>query len=123
MVQQHTALRFLAKIRKKKRKKEERRIGQTRRNSLHLNVPQTPVKSGFSKPREAAMDKPVIFLHGFSEKVLFDLIGAVKEAARKAGIDPGHIAFASSTPTNLNWKICDLIREVRQEHQMLQKKT
>jgi hypothetical protein len=84
---------------------------------------QNPVKSGFSpKPREAAMDNPVIFLHGFSETVLFDLIKAVKEAARKAGVDPGCIAFASSTPTNLNWKIKDLIQEVRQEHQVMQKK-
>jgi hypothetical protein len=66
------------------------------------------------------MDNPVVFLHGFSDKVLFDLIKAVKEAARTAGVDPGHIAFASSTPTNLNWKIKDLIQEVRQEHQLME---
>ncbi|MDR1240022.1 MAG: DUF3783 domain-containing protein [Treponema sp.] len=68
---------------------------------------------------EEGMDGPVVFLHGFSEKVLFDLIAAVKDAARKTGADPGHIAFASSTPTNLNWKMKDLIREVRQEHEQM----
>ncbi|MDR0759569.1 MAG: DUF3783 domain-containing protein [Treponema sp.] len=66
------------------------------------------------------MDNPVVFLHGFSEQVLFEAIKAVKEAVRHAGADPGHIAFASSTPTNLNWKLNDLIREVRKEHQMMQ---
>jgi hypothetical protein len=65
------------------------------------------------------MDNPVIFLHGFSDTVLFELVKAVKEAARKAGVDPGLIAFASSTPTNLDWNIKDLIREVRQEHEMM----
>jgi hypothetical protein len=62
------------------------------------------------------MDTPVVFLHGFSDKVLFELIRALKAAARNAGVDPGLIAFASSTPTNLNWKVGDLIREVRAEH-------
>jgi hypothetical protein len=62
---------------------------------------------------------PVVFLHGFSDTVLFKLIKAVKQAAREAGVDPGLIAFASSTPRNLDWKIKDLIREVRQEHEMM----
>jgi hypothetical protein len=68
------------------------------------------------------MDNPVVLLHGFSDAVLFKLITAVKTAARDAGIDPGLIAFASSTPVNLDWKIKDLIREVRQEHEMMTKK-
>jgi hypothetical protein len=66
--------------------------------------------------------EPVVFFHGFSDKILFDLIKAVKEAARTAGVDPSLIAFTSSTPTNLNWKIKDLIREVRQEHEMMKKR-
>jgi hypothetical protein len=65
------------------------------------------------------MDNPVVFLHGFSDTVLFELVKAVKTAAREAGVDPGLIAFASSTPTNLNWKINDLIREVRREHEAM----
>jgi hypothetical protein len=66
--------------------------------------------------------EPLVFLHGFSDTVLFELIKAVKKAAREAGVDPGLIAFASSTPTNLDWKIKDLIREVREEHRMMTEK-
>lgn len=65
------------------------------------------------------MDNPVVFLHGFSDKTLFDLVAAIKKAARDGGIDPSAIAFASSTPTNLNWKVKDLIREVRKEHRTM----
>jgi hypothetical protein len=68
------------------------------------------------------MDNPVVFLHGFSDTVLFELVEAVKKAAREAGVDPGLIAFASSTPNNMDWKIKDLIREVRQEHKMMTEK-
>ncbi|MDR0879013.1 MAG: DUF3783 domain-containing protein [Treponema sp.] len=68
------------------------------------------------------MDNPVVFLHGFSEKALFDVVKAVKDAARAADIDPESIAFASSTPTNMGWKIADLVREVRQEHELMKKK-
>ena len=66
--------------------------------------------------------EPVVCLHGFSEQVLFEIVKAVKEAARHTGADPGLIAFASSTPTNLNWKLKDLIREVRAEHDKMQGK-
>jgi hypothetical protein len=67
--------------------------------------------------------EPVVFLHGFSDTVLFELIKAVKKAARDGGIDPGLIAFASSTPNNMDWKIKDLIREVRREHEELRGKS
>jgi uncharacterized protein YqgV (UPF0045/DUF77 family) len=65
------------------------------------------------------MDNPVVFLHGFSETALFDMVKAVKNAAREANIDPESIAFASSTPTNMEWKIKNLVRAVRQEHEMM----
>jgi hypothetical protein len=68
------------------------------------------------------MDNPVVFLHGFSEKVLFDLVEAIKRAARDGGIDPGAIVFASSTPANLDWKVRDLIREVREEHTAMKRR-
>lgn len=68
------------------------------------------------------MDNPVVFLHGFSDTLLFDMVKAVKKAARETGIDPDSIAFASSTPVNMEWKIKDLIRELRQEHKMVTQK-
>jgi hypothetical protein len=66
---------------------------------------------------EIAKEEPVVFLHGFEGDALMAIIQAVKKAAPRAGIDPAAIAFASSTPTNREWKIKDLIREVRQEHE------
>jgi hypothetical protein len=48
---------------------------------------------------------------------------AVKAAAEGAGIDPASIAFSSSTPTNLQWKVQDLIAEVREEHEYMKNKS
>lgn len=54
----------------------------------------------------------VIYLHGFEKDDLFKVIRAIK-----AAVDyPGEIAFSTSTPTNLNWKIKDMIAEVREDH-------
>jgi len=54
----------------------------------------------------------VIYLHGFEKDDLFKVIKAVK-----AAVDyPGEIAFSTSTPTNLEWKIKDMIAEVREDH-------
>lgn len=54
----------------------------------------------------------VIYLHGFEKDDLFKVIRAIK-----AEVDnPGEIAFSTSTPTNLEWKIKDMIAEVREDH-------
>lgn len=65
------------------------------------------------------MENPVVFLHGFSREQLFTIMRAVKTAAEGTGIDPSAIAFSSSTPTNLQWKVQDLIAEVREEHEYM----
>ena len=65
------------------------------------------------------MDNPVVFFHGFDREELFVLMNALKMAAAATDIDPASIAFASSTPNNLDWKIKKLIREVRREHERL----
>jgi hypothetical protein len=67
-------------------------------------------------------EEPVVFLHGFEGDALMTIIQAVKQAAPQAGIDPADIAFASSTPTNREWKVRNLIREIRKEHTYLLKK-
>jgi tRNA U34 5-carboxymethylaminomethyl modifying GTPase MnmE/TrmE len=57
-------------------------------------------------------EERVIYLHGFERDDLFKIIKAIK-----ASIDyPGEIAFSTSTPTNLEWKIKDMIAEVREDH-------
>jgi hypothetical protein len=66
--------------------------------------------------------EPVVFLHGFSQETLFKIVDAVKTAAKEAGVDPGSIAFASSTVNNMEWKIRKLIREVRKEHEQMRKR-
>ncbi|MDR1318134.1 MAG: DUF3783 domain-containing protein [Treponema sp.] len=65
------------------------------------------------------MEDPVVFFHGFEEKELFAMIDALKKAASGMGLDAKAIAFASSTPVNRKWKIRDLVREVRREHEMM----
>jgi hypothetical protein len=64
---------------------------------------------------------PVVFLHGFEDEALMAAVRAVKAAAAEAGMDAENIAFTTSTPTNLEWKMKALIREVRKEHGHFQK--
>ncbi|GHV25392.1 hypothetical protein AGMMS4952_03020 [Spirochaetia bacterium] len=69
-----------------------------------------------NKESTAVSREPVVLLHGFPEEALMAAIHAVKAAAAEAGMDAGSIAFTTSTPTNLEWKVKALIREVRKEH-------
>jgi len=57
-------------------------------------------------------DGKVILIHGFSNEDAFRVMRAVKAAVQ----DPAEIAFAVSTPTNLDWKIRDLVDQVRLDH-------
>ncbi|QQO10494.1 DUF3783 domain-containing protein [Breznakiella homolactica] len=67
------------------------------------------------------MKSPVVFLHGFENEELLTVVRAVKKALAEAGEDPGAVAFASSTPNNIDWTVKDLIREVREEHDYMKK--
>jgi hypothetical protein len=69
------------------------------------------------------MEPPVVFFHGFDKDSLFKLVEAVKAAAKETGLDPASIAFASSTVNNMEWKIRKLVREVRKEHEHLNRET
>ena len=57
----------------------------------------------------------LVLLHGFSNEEAVKMMRAVKAASS----DPGEIAFAITTPTNLEWKIRDLVDQVRLEHEYL----
>jgi hypothetical protein len=61
------------------------------------------------------MDKRVIFMHGFTNQEALAVMRAVKAAVD----DPGGIAFSMSTPTNLDWKVSQLIQDVREEHEYM----
>ena len=60
-------------------------------------------------------DGKVILIHGFSNEDAFRVMRAVKAAVA----DPGEIAFAVSTPTNLDWRIKDLVDQVRLDHEYM----
>jgi hypothetical protein len=74
-----------------------------------------------SHERTGVNPDPVVFLHGFKDEALIAVVRAVKAAADGAGMDSGDIAFTTSTPVNLEWKMKALIREVRKEHSHFQK--
>lgn len=67
-------------------------------------------------------EQKVIVMHGFSPEEAFAAMRALKAALPSAA----DAAFATSTPTNLNWKLKDLFEHVSEEHQqykeMAQKK-
>ena len=54
----------------------------------------------------------VIYFHGFERDDVFKIIKAIKASVS----NPGEIAFSTSTPTNLEWKIKDMVAEVREDH-------
>lgn len=59
---------------------------------------------------------PVVLLHGFSQEQTIALMRAVKKAAPENGVEASAIAFATSTPNNMEWKLKDLFKEVAEEH-------
>jgi hypothetical protein len=63
------------------------------------------------------MKPKVILLHGFEDDS--SVRGAVPEAALP---DPETIAFATTTPSNLRWKVEDLMEHVSEEHETLMRR-
>ncbi len=67
------------------------------------------------------MDAPVVLMHGFSRELTIAIMRAAKKAAQENGLDPSGIAFATTTPTNVEWKVGDLLKEVSEEHDFMKK--
>ncbi len=59
---------------------------------------------------------PVVFLHGFEYEQIVAIMRAAKKAAEETGMDASNIAFCSSTPNNISWKMEELIEHVQEEH-------
>ena len=57
----------------------------------------------------------LVLMHGFTNEEAVAMMRAMKAAAA----DPGEIAFAITTAANLEWKIKDLVDQVRLEHEYL----
>lgn len=62
-----------------------------------------------------AQRERLVLLHGFTHQEIQRLLPAIKHVVE----DPQSIAFAMTTPTNLEWTVAELIREVTEEHKML----
>jgi hypothetical protein len=61
------------------------------------------------------MEQKVIFLHGFTPEEALAAMRAIK-AALPAARDA---AFATSTETNLTWKVSELVHHVAEEHRAM----
>jgi hypothetical protein len=57
-------------------------------------------------------EQKVVVLHGFSPEEA----GAVMSALKAALPSAAEAAFATSTETNLGWKLADLVEHVTEEH-------
>lgn len=57
-------------------------------------------------------DEKTIILHGFDQDDVIAIVRAVKAAVPTAR----DAAFATSTPSNLDWKLSDLLTHVAEEH-------
>jgi uncharacterized protein (DUF1499 family) len=67
-------------------------------------------------------ETPVVFMHGFEHAQLIAIMRAAKNAAEEMGIDASNIAFCSSTPNNVTWKVEELIEHVQEEHDYMKNK-
>lgn len=67
------------------------------------------------------METPVVLMHGFSNEQALAIMRAARKAAAEAGADAASIAFATTTPTNVEWKVSDLLSEVAEEHAYMKK--
>ena len=63
------------------------------------------------------MEDKVISINGFTQDETVAIMRAVKMVIDQ----PENTAFAMGTESNREWKVGDLIREVRQEHEYMKK--
>jgi len=67
--------------------------------------------------KETSPDERMVLIHGFSREETI----AIMRAAKSVAADPQGIAFTTSTPSNIEWKLRDVITEVREEHEYMRK--
>ncbi len=61
-------------------------------------------------------DFKAVILHGFSNEEALTIMRAVKSL----GISASQTAFATTTPTSLQWKVEYLLEHLHEEHAMMQ---
>jgi hypothetical protein len=60
------------------------------------------------------MDQRVVLLHGFTNEEALTALRALREALPSAE----DAAFATTTPTNIEWKVGELLEHVTEEHRL-----
>ncbi|MGO8695114.1 MAG: DUF3783 domain-containing protein [Rectinemataceae bacterium] len=60
------------------------------------------------------MDQRVVLLHGFTDEEALTAVRALKEALPSAR----DAAFATTTETNVGWKVGELLDHVSEEHRL-----
>jgi len=62
------------------------------------------------------MEERVIIMHNFEKAEISKLLKVIREA-----FPDKEFIFASTTPTNLEWRVQDLIGELKKEHEEFRK--
>ncbi|HPC79797.1 MAG TPA: DUF3783 domain-containing protein [Fervidobacterium sp.] len=62
------------------------------------------------------MEERVLIMHNFEKGEISKLLKVIREA-----FPDKEFIFASTTPTNLEWKVQDLIGELKKEHEEFKK--
>ena len=62
------------------------------------------------------MEERVLIMHNFEKGEVSKLLKVIREA-----FPDKEFIFASTTPTNLEWKVQDLIGELKKEHEEFKK--
>ena len=57
----------------------------------------------------------VIFMHGFTQEEMTRIMRGVRSVVE----DPTEVAFCTSTPNNLEWRVRDLLKDVMEEHEYM----
>jgi hypothetical protein len=82
-------------------------------NTKEIEMSNSSQESGSIGEQQTGLrPAKVIYFHGFEREDVFKIIKAIKSVVDQ----PGEIAFSTSTPTNLEWKIKDMVAEVREDH-------
>ena len=69
-------------------------------------------------PAETPPEEPVLLIQGFDRKGLDAVLRALREKTAEMGAVPVALK-AVVTPTNLDWTVEALARELRQEHRLM----
>ena len=76
------------------------------------------LSGGEPAPAENPPAEPVLLIQGFDRKGLDAVLRALREKSAELGAAPVALK-AIVTPTNLDWTVEALARELRQEHQLM----